>query len=91
MFFTTSVAILVDFEQAETLEPHLSAMDSVVKYCTKTGLRRQLHKELKSVDIIGQYELFVRSAPWKRHPATLTLKKIYAFLTVLLFYLLVLY
>jgi len=35
------------------------------------------------VGIFGQYELFVRSAPWKRrHPATLALKKICASLMV---------
>jgi len=53
-------------------------MCSAVKYCIEAGLSRRLSEELKSADIVGQYELFVRSAPWKYLPATLTLKKIYA-------------
>ena len=75
----SSVASLVYFEQAGTLERYLG---SAIKYCTEAGLSKQLSEGLKSADIIGQYQLFVCSVPWKRHPATLTIKKIYALLAV---------
>jgi len=58
-------------------------MGSAVKYCAEAGLSRQLSEELKNADIFRQYELLIRLQPWKRHPATLTLKKIYAPLMVL--------
>ena len=70
------VATLVYFEQARTLERYLG---SAIKYCTEAGLSRQLSEGLKSADIIGQYGLFACLVPWKRYPATLTLKKVYAF------------
>jgi len=87
----SSVATFIGFEKAEAFEQHLLAMGSAVKYCTEAGLSRQLSKELKNTGIFRQYELFVHSQPWKRHPATLTLKKIYAFLMVLFFHLLALH
>ena len=66
-------------------------MASAVQYCVEVGLSGKLSEELKSSDIIGQYESFIRSAPWKRHPATLTLKKIYTSLKVFFFHLLTLH
>jgi len=73
-----SVVTLVHFEEAGTFEH----MGSAVEYCIEVGRSRQLSEELKSVDLIGQYESFMYSAPWKRHPATLILKKIYTPLVV---------
>jgi len=58
-------------------------MASAVQCCVEAGLSRQLSEELRCAGIFHQYELFVHSHPWKRHPATLILKRIYAFLTVL--------
>jgi len=52
-------------------------MGSAVEYCVEVGLSRELSDELKGTDIIGRYELFMRSALRKRHPATLTLKMAY--------------
>ena len=60
-------------------------MGSAAKYCTEAGLSRQLFKELKNAGIFHQCELFVYSQPWKRHPAALTVKKIFTFLMVLFF------
>jgi len=57
-------------------------MASAVQCCVEAGLSRQLSEELQSAGIFRQYELFVHSQPWERHSATLTLKKVYAFLTV---------
>jgi len=79
---TSSVATFIGFEQAGTFEQNVA---SAVKYCTKAGLSRQLSEELKNADIFRQYELLIHLQPWKRHPATLTLKKIYALLMVLFF------
>jgi len=70
------------FKQAGTFKQQLSVMGTAVKYCTEARLSGRLSEELKSADIIGQYGLFVHSMPWKRHPATLTAKEIYALLTV---------
>jgi len=81
----SAVATFIGFEQAETFKRHLSAMCSAAKYCTEAGLSGQLSKELKNAGIFRQCELFVHSQPWKRHPAALTLKKIFAFLMVLFF------
>ena len=80
------VVTLVGFERTGTFERHLSAMGSAVKYCTEAGMSSQLSEELISADIIGQYEVFVRSMPFNKHPATLTLKRICALLTVLFFF-----
>jgi len=82
---TSAVATFIGFEQAETFEQHLSAMGSAAKYCTEAGLSRQLSKELENAGIFRQYELLIHSQPWNRHSATLTLKKIYALLTVTFF------
>jgi len=57
-------------------------MDSAIQQCVEAGLSSQLFEALKSASIFHRYELFMRLAPWKRHSATLTLKKIYASLTV---------
>jgi len=73
----SSVANFVHFEEAGTFE---RLVGSAVKYCTEAGLGGQLSEGLNRV--LSQYELFVYSAPWKRHPATLTLKKIYTLLAV---------
>jgi len=75
-----SVAILTGFQQAGTFERHVGL---AVEYCTEAGLSKQLSEELKDADLIGQCELFVHSTPWKRHTATVALKKIYALLMVL--------
>ena len=80
--FMSSVASLISFERARTFEEHLPAMDSAVKYCTEVGLSSRLSKELESANVIGQFESFLRLTPWKRHPATLTLKTIYPLLAV---------
>jgi len=61
-------------------------MASAVQCCAEAGLSRQLSEELKDSGIFRQYELFVHSQPWKRHPATLTLKRVYALLMVLFFF-----
>jgi len=84
--FTFSVATFISFEQVETFEQRLLLMGSAVRYCTKAEMSRRLSKELQSADIIGQYELFVRSTPWNKHPATLILKKICTLLTVQYFH-----
>jgi len=39
------------------------------------GYSEELRRMLPNI-ILGQYELFVRLAPWKRHPATAVLKQI---------------
>jgi len=88
---TSTVATFIGFEQAETFERHLSAMGSAAKYCTEAGLSRQLSEELKIAGIFRQCELFVHSQPWKRHPATLIVKKIFSFLMVVSFGLLAFY
>jgi len=80
-----SAATFISLEQAGTFEQNVG---SAVKYCTEAGLSRQLSEEFKNADIFRQYELLIHSEPWKRHPATLTLKKIYALLMVLFFRLL---
>jgi len=78
----SSVATLTGFQQAGTFERHVGL---AIEYCTEAGLSRQLSEELKDADLIGQCALFIRSTPWKRHPATVALKKIYALLMVLFF------
>jgi len=85
---TSSVAAFIGFEQAGTFEKKFG---SAVKYCTEAGLSRQLSEELKNAGIFRQYELLIHSRPWKRHPAALTVKKIFAFLMVLFFRLLTLH
>jgi len=80
--FTSSVATLVRFEQAKRFEQNLSVVVSAVKHCTEAGLSKQLSEGWRNADIISRYELLVHSAPWKRHSATLALKKINKLLTV---------
>jgi len=89
--FAASATIFISSRQATTFKPDISVMASAIQYCAEAGLSRQLSKELKSADIFRQYELFVRSQPWKRHPATLILKKIYKFLAVFFFFVCLLY
>jgi len=57
-------------------------MHQIFQYCTAVGLFEKLAEELNNADIIGEYELYVRAAPWKRYPATLVLTQIYASSTV---------
>jgi len=82
---TSLVTTFISFKQAGTFEQNVG---SAIKYCTEARLSRQLTEELKNADIFRQYELLIHLQPWKRHPATLTLKKIYAHLMVLFFRLL---
>ena len=49
--------------------------------CKNDGYSQELRRMLPNI-ILGQYELFVRSAPWKRHPATAVLGQICAIFTV---------
>ena len=57
-------------------------MHKAFQFCAGMGLLEQLSEELNGADIIGQYELYVRTAPWRRYPATLALKHICTILTV---------
>ena len=61
-------------------------MQQALQYCATAGLLGQFSEKLNGVDIIGQYELYVRAAPWKRYPATLVLKQICTTLTVRTFH-----
>ena len=45
------------------------------------GYSQELRRMLPNI-IFGQYELFVRLAPWKRHPATVVLRQICMIFTV---------
>jgi len=57
-------------------------MHKALQHCTAVGLLERLSEELINADILGQYEMYVRPAPWKRYPAMLVLKQIYTTLTV---------
>jgi len=57
-------------------------MHEALECCAAAGLLEQLYEKLNGTDIIGQYEVYVRVAPWKRYPATLVLKHFCALLTV---------
>jgi len=84
--FTSSVAIFIDPEPANFFKPELSKLRKALQYCAAVGLLEQLSEGLNGADIIGEYELYVRAAPWKRYPTTLVLKEICATLTVRIFY-----
>ena len=83
--FMSLVAIFFGPEQARTSEPDVSLMASAIQYCAAFGLSERLSNELKTTNIIASYELYVRAAPWKRHPATLVLKEICNLLIVRIF------
>ena len=85
-FFISSVEIFTKQEPARKFVPDLSKMRKALQYCAAEGLLGQFSEKLNGVDIIGQYELYVRAAPWKRYPATLVLKQICATLTVCIFH-----
>jgi len=80
------VAIFFGSEQARTSKPDVSLMASAIQYCTAFGLSERLSNELRTTNIIASYELYVRAAPWKRHPATLVLNEISNLLIVRIFH-----
>jgi len=84
--FASSVDIFANQAPARKFRPDLSKMHTALQYCTTAGLLEPLSEKLNGVDIIGQYELYIRAAPWKRYPATLVLKQVSAMLTVRIFY-----
>jgi len=61
-------------------------VETTVKLCNAAGSLQDLDLSEVSLSLIlVWYVTIVRSAPWKRHPATSVLKKICAALTVKLF------
>jgi len=64
---------------------NLNAVSKLVEIalarCKDVEISPELYKLLPN-PVFGKYESFVRSAPWKRHPATQILRKICAILTV---------
>ena len=80
--FISSVTLSVNSEPANEFKLDLSNMHKALQYCAVEGLLKQLSKELNSADIIGEYELYVQVAPWRRYPATLVLRQICANLSL---------
>lgn len=86
LIFIPSVEAFTNPEQDRDFKPDLSRMYETLQCCTAAELLEQLSEELNGADIIGQYEVYVRAAPWKRFPATLVLKHFCAILTVRAFH-----
>jgi len=66
---------------SENLNTVSKLVEIALARCKDVKISRELYTLLPNI-IFGEYESFVRSAPWTRHPATEILRKICAVLTV---------